>query len=343
MADNRAVLLTAHFNSHINEELRPILTSLNGDNSWLWSFPRPTSERQQSSKSFFHVVHDPWLNGPTYLASPRILGITLPEPAAVTTGADIEKVVEEIEVAAAAAKGTSYNGASSGASPIDAILMNTHGIDHVHKPTLLTFNPSIPVFAAPKAASEIDAWKHFEKVVTNKDIVHGDGNWQVLHPGAPLPDWLTFFRLNGPHFLHLGTAIVISNPDTPGDHEAIVYTPHGISIEDPSIRTYLDEANPKPKTLALLHGLKESSSLGWKNTFGVEYGLKFYREARPKYWVPSHNAALQYVGLISYTISESMRTLEWGLENQEDHPDGKLRKDDVNLVNVRNGEFVVLS
>ena len=343
MTKNRTATLKEHFNNNRGEELRPILTSLNGDNSWLYSFPRPASERKISGKSFFHLVHDPWLNGPTYAGATWIINITLPEPANVTNGAGVEKVVEEIEIAAAEAKGTPYHGPEPGHSAIDAILLNLHGPDHLHEPTLRTFNPSIPIFASPTPANEIKAWKYFKTVVTTKDIVPGDGNWNALHPGAPLPDWLTIFRMCGPMYLHLSTAIIISNPDTPDKHEAIIFTPHGIAADYPSIHTLLHETSPKFETLAMLHGLKESSSMGWKNTYGVEYGLKLHREAKPKYWVPSHNAALRYGGLISYTIYEAMRTLEWGLENQEDHPDGKLKRDDINMVTVPNGEIVVLS
>lgn len=46
-----------------NAAKRPLLTVLNGDNSWLMSFPRPPSERTPQDKTFYHIVLDPWLTG----------------------------------------------------------------------------------------------------------------------------------------------------------------------------------------------------------------------------------------------------------------------------------------
>ena len=350
MASSRAASLKAHFSdnnkknkNNTNQALRPIITSLNGDNSWLYSFPRPVSERERSGKLFFHLVHDPWLNGPTSFVSPWVMGIALPTPANVTTGSGVEEVVQEIETAAAEAQGTSYHGATAVGSPIDAIIVNIDAVDHLHEPTLRTFDPSIPVFAPSEPSKKISGWKYFKTVVTHRDAIPGDGDWRALHPGSPLPDWLTVFRMNSPDWLNFATAIVISNPDTPGAHEAIVYTPHGVPVDTPSIRTFLHESSPKPNVLAILHGLKESSLVGWKNTFGVEYGLQLYREAKAKYWVATHNATLQYCGLLSYGVSDTMRTLEWGLENQKDCGEGRLERDGVNLVAVPNGGFFMLS
>ncbi|KAI9660736.1 MAG: hypothetical protein M1831_003428 [Alyxoria varia] len=50
-------------------------------------------------------------------------------------------------------------------TPIDAIIVSHEFTDHCHKQTLLEVDPSVPVFAADKAADIIQGWRHFEKVV----------------------------------------------------------------------------------------------------------------------------------------------------------------------------------
>ncbi|KAF1964486.1 hypothetical protein BU23DRAFT_585556 [Bimuria novae-zelandiae CBS 107.79] len=260
--------ICAHFKSG-SQELRPILTSLNGDNSWRYSFPRPAYEREKSGKQFFHLVHDPWLNGPTF-----------------TTGVGVEELVHEIETTVAAATNTSYHNATAVGSPVDAILINLDEVDHLHEPTLRTFDAS--------------------------------------HPGPPLPSWLTIFRMPTPTWLTFTTALVLPDPQKPSSHETILYIPHGVPVDNPSIQTFLHPSTLRVTTLAMLHGLKEASLLGWKSTFGVGYGLKLYQEAKPKYWVPTHNSALRYSGVLSYAAWDTTRTLEWGIENQEDGGKGGI-------------------
>ncbi len=56
--ETRNATLEKHFGGS-HPILRPILTSLNGDNAWLISLPRPAVERQASAKAYYHVVSDP--------------------------------------------------------------------------------------------------------------------------------------------------------------------------------------------------------------------------------------------------------------------------------------------
>ncbi|KAF2630886.1 hypothetical protein BU25DRAFT_419203 [Macroventuria anomochaeta] len=63
MATNRAAKYNAHFSS--KQELRLVFTSLNGDNSWLLSFPRPVTERESTGKAYLRIVHDPGSMGLT--------------------------------------------------------------------------------------------------------------------------------------------------------------------------------------------------------------------------------------------------------------------------------------
>jgi hypothetical protein len=343
MATERAAALQAHFSSP-DQELQPILTSLNGDNSWLISFPRPAAERQSSGKAYFHAVHDPWLFGSTSLISTLLVHINLAAPASVTDGAGVEAVVQEIEKAAATAGGNvpSKVAAIDETKPfVDAIFVNLEEIDHLHEPTLRSFNNKIPVFAAQKASAIIQKWGYFDKVVTYNDLKPAVGDWKTLHPGVPLPEWLTIFRMQGHNFLSLATAMVWSVDA--GKHEALLYSPHGIDINQPTMKTLLHEATPDISVLAILHGLKESSTWGWKNTFGVSYGLPLYRETKAKYWVLSHNSPFKYSGLVMQGVKDVQRTLEWGLGKEIDEGGSKLERESVNFVQVENGSFAVLS
>jgi hypothetical protein len=342
MSTDRVVSLQSYFSSP-TQELRPIRTSLNGDNSWLISFPRPVAERESSGKAYYHAVHDPWLQGSASVLSTWLVNIDLAAPASITGGDDVEAVVRDIENAAAVAgclppKDSTY---SEDSSLVDAIFINCPEVDHLHKPTLSTFNSRIPVFAAPLASTILQEWGYFDSVITIKELEAEDGNWMTLHPGAPMPAWLTFFHMKGPHRLTLATAMIWSPvPDT---HEALLYSPHGIETEQPTVRTLLYKATPNIEVLAILHGLKESWAYGWMTTFGVQCGLPLYREAKAKYWVLSHNSPLQYSGLIMKGIWEVFRTMEWGLgqENQKGHPGVERGK--VNFVEVENGTFTVLA
>jgi hypothetical protein len=334
MSIDRAASLRTHF-STLNAELRPILTSLNGDNSWLISFPRPEAERKTSGKSYFHAVHDPWLQGSTFTVSPWIINIDLIAPASVTDGDGVEAVVRDIESAAA---GPGHHTAPS--PLVDAIFVNLDNIDHLHKLTLSTFDSRIPIFAAPDASPTLQAWGHFDTVVTNKELQPDDENWATLHPGAPLPEWLTIFHMKGHHYLNFVTAMIWSSG--PGTHEALLYSPHGIAVSEPSVRALLHNVTPEIRVLAIMHGLKESRVFGWQNTFGVQYGLPLYREAKAKYWVLTHNMAFHYSGIVGRCISEIYRTLESGLGWEKDGKEAAFEQEKVKFLDVKNGGSTVL-
>jgi hypothetical protein len=344
MPTDRAASLQAHFSS-ATKEPRPILTSLNGDNSWLISFPRPAAERQSVGKAYFHAVHDPWLKGSVSALSPWLVHIDLAAPASVEDGDGVEAVAREIEAAAAAAGLVSPEDSkpTGHSSSIDAIFINVDAIDHAHEPTLRSFDGSIPVFAAPGAAKKIAGWGHFDTVVANKELAPEDGYWKNLHPGAPLPEWLTIFHMKGVHHLNFASAMIWS--PYPGTYEALLYTPHGIDINLPSMRTLLHETKPDIKVLGILHGLKESWSFGYKNTLGVQYGLPLYRAAKAKYWVISHNSPLKYSGLVMTLgrVADVFRTTEWGLSQEKEQEKSDLERESVNFVEVENGSFTVLT
>lgn len=344
MAAKRSDTLKAHFNSQ--QEPRPIFTALNGDNSWLLSFPRPIAERESTGKAYYHIVHDPWLNGPEVQFSSWLISLTLSSPAAVPNGTGVEHLVQEIESFAAEAGiiASAPKPTANEESPIDAILLNFHYGDHLHVPTLLTFSPSIPVFTTTEGALTLNPLNHFTTITTYSDLSPSPSPspiaWQTLHPSPVLPSYLTLFRIKGHHELNFLTALIWS--PRPGKHEAILYSPHGLRTSTPALQSLLHDSAPEFQTLALLHGLKESWTWGWQTTFGVKSGLELFRESEARYWVRTHDDRLSYGGVVWWLVSDIFRTVEWGL-GQERLSEGKAQRvKDVVAEGVGNGVCFVL-
>ncbi|KAI4673389.1 uncharacterized protein J4E88_009002 [Alternaria novae-zelandiae] len=342
MANDRAVALKTQIcnAARDQQQLRPIFTSLNGDNSWLLSFPRPTEERITSGKAFYHIVHDPWFNGPVNLLGIWLASFSLSCPPAVDNGSDVEGIARDVE-AAAAETGilSTTTPVTQNASPIDAIFIRFHYDDHLHKPTLLTFASSIPVFATTEASAIIRGWNHFDNIITTRDLEPGifNGDWTSLHPGSPLPTWLTVFRARGHHELNFASATIYT--PSPDVHEAVLYSPHGMRTSQESLQTLLRRSTPDFKVLALLHGLKESWTFNWQTTFGVATGLELQRQTDAKYWIATHNSPLRYRGLLWMIVTDISRTLAWALDKEE--APGSQEKE-VHVVDVENGGFFVL-
>ncbi|KZM23026.1 uncharacterized protein EKO05_0008410 [Ascochyta rabiei] len=341
MTMNRATKHRTHF-SGPRQDIRPIFTSLNGDNSWLLSFPRPVAERKSTGKAYFHVVLEPWLNGPQVEYASWLAHLSLSSQPAVSDGAGVENLVQEVEQAAADAGIVSPRAVTPEAnSPIDAVFMNFHYGDHLHVPTLLTFNPTITVFATVEAAAIIKKLNHFDNTVTYKDLDSKtfNGDWTNLHPGRLLPSYLTLFRIRGHHELNFLSALIWS--PSPNNHEAVLYSPHGLHTSTPALQTLLHHSAPEFKTLALLHGLKESWTFNWQTTFGVATGLELQRETNAEYWINTHNDRLGYWGLVWFFANDIFKTIEWGLGQEKKGENGEVRKE-VKVIDVENGGCLVL-
>ena len=392
--------LQSYFGSHPKQPLRPIITSLNGDGSWLMSFPLPQAgssrEWEVGSKRFYHIVTDPWLKGPATMLSPWLVFIERTEPASVSDGAGVDMLVREIEQSAAAAQGEARagdGGAQLQPPLLDAIFIRLHILDHLHRPTLETFDKRIPVFATAQAAPTIRAWGIFDTVVETRDYKrsNGDlnldksgpaaaeasaadrrGHWKSFHPGEPLPEWLSVFRLAGNCDIELATALVWtheshSNQQGSGNgdnqHEFIIDTPHGIDINTESIAAFFEDnvghedhaaggAGPperldKMECLALFAGFKDNYSFGMRTTVGVERSLQLERKLEPRYWVRSHDSPLRYSGAVMRLrmTTDVIRTLEYGLEEERKEVLKWGKVDDLrrpSLVEVGNGKCFVL-
>lgn len=324
--------------------LRPILTSINGDATWLISFPRPVRD-VQSHKQYYHVLTDPWLKGDTSLVSSWFIHIARTLPTAVGDGAGVDEIVRDIETAAAsqdqAASTTDFNGHVL----LDAIFVNFYYLDHMHKPTLLTFDRKIPVFAAKEACSTVRSWGHFEHVALQQDFEPDrDGGWRSAHPGSPLPEWLTVFRLKSDRELIFATIVVWSHDDGDGaKHEALLMSPHGIEVKQPNLRHLFSEGcEPPVSSLVMLAALKDSFSLGKRTTLGMSGSLALERHIKPKYWVPMHDSPLTYRGFalwLSWT-NDVVRTLDDGLEEEAAAGKGESRR--PNLVELESGNHLIL-
>lgn len=354
---------------------RPIITSLNGDNSWLLSFPYPTTRTPTSStlnpnpkeKAYHHIAYDPWLVGPSTLLTPLFGSFSQPHPVLITSGAGVEDIARKIEAAAHYSttihppSSGSHDETETGPSPIDAILLTFEATDHVHEPTLRTFPPPIPVFCTEQVAAIVRRWDYFDNVIVTKDYVaqtpddRDEDAWQRLRPGAEdnggLPPWLSFFRVPGSFFLNLAFAIIVSSPVLSGgeSHEALLFVPHGIKIDAPAIGGFLEEWGEARKdasksVLGLFHAMHESYTLGIAVTSGVVGGLALERLTRPRYWVKSHHALLVTGGVFPWLswIKDVARTLTWGLEQEKKNAKPGVRSDAPNLVEVENGGCFVL-
>jgi hypothetical protein len=348
MESARESTLQAQF-ALLDAPLRPIMTSLNGDNSWLLSFPRPVPEQQETGKAYYHIVIEPWLNGPTTQFSSFLIHIKLQKPAELPDAESVAAVARQIETAAArnanltvGKKDDKYSG------DIDAIFLGFHYLDHVHEPTLRLFDSRIPVIATAEAAAIIKPWKHFTNIHLLPSLIVSAKSWRTsdLYPGC-FPRWLTAIQLPGHHELNYITAFIWTHLDKYGSdiHETILQSPHGSRLDEGPLEAFLN-TKPETETLALLHGLHESRAVGTITTMGAEGGLALYRKiGGAKYWVLSTDGALQYSGFIMRAIGvyDTPRTLEWALEKESKNCDrGEYLYRKPNLIKIDNGGCFVL-
>lgn len=105
------------------------------------------------------------------------------------------------------------------------------------------------------------------------------------------------------------------------------------------------KADPKIKTLALLHGLQDIK-LGAQLNMGAHNGLKVQRMLDAKYWIGTHDEVKKGGGIVSWFLNRKMITLNEAMERER----ALMAKEDVkkeNLAEVRfeevaNGERLVL-
>lgn len=223
---------------------------------------------------------------------------------------------------------------------IDAVVVCHEFTDHMHKETLLEISKTVPVFAAPTAASRIRAWKHFDFVA---EIPRFTGNWRESSRD-PLPEWLGISRVAyaGADLLYYHQAIMIAFGEE--EAEAVIYTPHGISSTD---LEPVSKADPKITTLSLLHGLHDIK-LGAQLNMGAHNGLKAQRLLGAKYWIGTHDEIKKGGGLVSFFLDRKIITLKEAIEREKEENRGALKglgleaMADVRFEELRNGESLIL-
>ncbi|KAK1633940.1 hypothetical protein BDP81DRAFT_482957 [Colletotrichum phormii] len=203
---------------------------------------------------------------------------------------------------------------------LDAVTVTHTNPDHLHQPTLRTFDQSLKVFAVQDAAATISAMKHFDNVHVLPDFVR-DQAW----PATPeMPDWLSIFRLEDetkkyPNLYH---AIVIKIAAAGGKDEVFLYCPHGV---DPSIVEAAMEMNPDASVLAMTHPINEAAGVGMKSK---------------GYWIHCQEK-IQYTGFLTWFFDYGDKTLEIGLEEEAKETEEELPR--PNYVTILNGAGFVLA
>ena len=223
---------------------------------------------------------------------------------------------------------------------IDAVVVCHEFTDHMHKETLLEIKKAVPVFAAPRAASRIRAWKHFEFVA---EIPRFTGDWRHSSKD-PLPEWLGISRVAyaGADLLYYHQAIMVTFEEK--EAEAVVYTPHGIS---PTHLEPVAKADPKITTLGLLHGLQDIK-LGAQLNMGAHNGLKAQRVLSAKYWIGTHDEIKKGGGLVSWFLDRKIITLKEAVEREKEGTGEALNGTgleavaDVRFEELQNGESLIL-
>jgi hypothetical protein len=356
-SEARRKALAAHFATPARA-LRPIFTSLNGDNSWLMSFPRPEAERQSSGRAYFHILFEPWLEGDTTLYRWWFMVIRMASAAAVPTLDAVVGLIHQIELAAAPAAGLDLGDAKTvpavaptgtrGRGFVDLVLVGLELLDHLHEPTLRLLDPSIPALASSATIKPMRALNHFDAVGEMPDGSEAMASWR--DPGlasAALPPWLRAIRLPGNSFLNYVLALAWTHRDRGRHdevHEVVLQTPHGL-LASAALQAFLD-ASPPTRKLALLHPLKESFTAGSMTVYGAEGGLRLFRQmGGAPYWLSTHNSDLAYSGVLPWLlwVHDTPRTLQYALDREAEGPQGKVELDAPNYVEPGNGGLIVLA
>ncbi|KAK2627903.1 hypothetical protein QTJ16_002549 [Diplocarpon rosae] len=310
---------------------RPVLTYINGDVSWLVSFPRPESGQNIPNRKYYHVLIDPWFGQASIFISSLVLEMETGRDPWHTSRLAVDDTIAEIELAAGNSLASTEDG-----PVVDAIFV-TAMAEHCHQGSLLQFSASTPVFAVAAPARTIASWGHFDTVVTMCSFDPSKSSWKEGHPGAPLPAWLTAFPPTVTHSNNFGLVLITSANS--GTEEMILMAPHGIYAQESSINAL----GTTVKMLALVAPLKDSYAFGMKQVLGVEDGLAIAQAAGTRYYVRSGDfVSLKYKGVIGWSVKDVPRSLQWGVDQRT----AKLGADKVAeppiLIEIENGGSFVL-
>lgn len=286
---------------------RPILTHLNADTSWLISFPRPSTEDDEDTKTnrvYYHVVLDPWLDTEYVFGSRWFIAMNHAIPSKYKTIEQVQRLILNIE-------GAAENSNLEDKGHPDAVFVSHHLGDHCDRATLEQIDPSVPFVSIASVVEEVKKWNHFQTVesMPDLDIDSPQSLWQT-YKSAILPDHIRVGRLlDGGSYpeLHWATLLAFSPSQLTSSNaqvETILYSPHGIYAHR-LVNT--DWASKHSKPLLLLHGLNPAWSPQRAN-LGVENGSKLATTLGPKYWIPTHDEELEYRGFLGWFQWKTKKT-----------------------------------
>lgn len=348
--------------------LRPILTHLNADTSWLLSVPIPTAsqpkqhsaarksktrrsaslDRQDdaSRRSYFHILIDPWLKGPQADVSRFLSQQWHKEESALQSIDEVLDVVAELE--ALASHSTVNDSDKRTQRKLDLVVVSHEFTDHMHRETLLEVNPSVPVIATVVAAGKIKSWKHFSTVIEMPRFSGEGKDWKQFSHAA-LPDWLAVARLDSSasDLLNYHSAVLVTFDSEAGKSgpEAVIYTPHGITAEQ---LAPVATSDPQISTLALIHTMHDITLSGAQLNLGAHNGLKAQRLTHAKYWIGTHDEVKTGYGFVSWILRRKVISLEDALrlEIEQNAGDNVSREldalDKVEFVDLKNGNSLQL-
>lgn len=318
---------------------RPLIHHLNADTSWLIQIPRNDGH----PRPYYNVLLDAWLQGPQIEFYSILHEQDHTVPSAFQTVAEIETFAHEIETKACALRGMKVPEKSS-TGYIDVAACALRGTDHVNENTLRQLHPSVPVLVREDAEHLVKAYKHFETIVL---LPHFQRDWRDTRLSV-IPEWLGIGCLTQKkdvQGIHKG--IVVSFTSTGLEQaEAIIYTPHGIFVDE---MAFLTSREPALRILALIHGLLNVKvGLSWIGymdaNLGAHNGLKLQRMLDAKHWVATHDESKIEKGLTSWILTQNPITLEQALEREKEEARGEERDfGSPNFFPVGNGESLVLA
>ncbi|MCJ1292534.1 hypothetical protein MMC34_004085 [Xylographa carneopallida] len=331
---------------------RPILTHLNADTSWLLQLPYPDGLNPPLGGLFYNILIDPWLSGLQSDFASWFSTQWHVIPSSVQTVAELDQRLGDAKgLDSVKSSGDAKGDFKKRRSPfIDLVVISHEFTDHMHQPTLLEIDPSIPVIATQKAAGAIRSWNHFTSISVINHFSTEDLDWR--HTSVkPLPDWIGISRLvTNWDAMYLHSAILFtfnlgrkSQEQDMGDEddaEAIIYTPHGILAEDLKL---LSLAVPSIKTLALLHDYHEVDlSILTRLNLGIHNGLKAQRVCKAKYYIGTHDEAKEGKGILLPFLRRKVLTIQDALEKEKGDSVNGAESSNTNFLALTSGESLLL-
>ena len=203
---------------------RPLIHHLTADTSWLIQIPRNDGH----PRPYFNLLIDAWLTTPQIEFFRIFHEQAHTVPSAFQTIAEVEAFVQEIEAQACRLRNMNAQ-AKPSTGYIDVAACCLRGTDHVNEHTLRQVHPSVPILVRHDAEHLVKAYKHFENITL---LPAFESDWRETRLPF-LPQWLGIGCLTMTKDIQgIHKGLVISFDSLGLDTaEAIVYTPHGIPIE----------------------------------------------------------------------------------------------------------------